>query len=87
MESLAALDLSGWTPTGDNAQLPELRHNLRLVLDVAKADVEALAREGRSVNEKRRWAVREEQVARAEMEAGSKRKCTRATAKWIVDES
>jgi len=73
VESLSALDLSGWTPTGENAQLPELRHNLRLIVDVAKADVDALAREGRTVNEKRRWAVREEQVARAKMEEGNKR--------------
>jgi tuftelin-interacting protein 11 len=73
VESLSALDLSGWTPTGENAQLPELRHNLRLIVDVAKADVDALAREGRAVNEKRRWAVREEQVARAKMEEGNKR--------------
>lgn len=76
VESLAALDLSGWIPTGDKAQLPELRHNLRLVLDVTKADVEALAREGRSVNEKRRWAIRDEQVARSKMEEGSKREFT-----------
>lgn len=76
VESLSALDLSGWTPTGDNAQLPELRHNLRLVVDVTKGDVEALVKEGRSVNEKKRWATREEQVARAKLEDGAKRQYT-----------
>lgn len=46
-------------------QLPELRHNLRLIVDVAKGDVEALVKEGRSVHDRRRWAVREEELSRA----------------------
>ena len=64
VSSLAGLSLSAWTPTSDKTKLPELRHNLRLIVDVTKADVEGLAREGKSVNEKRRWALREEQLAK-----------------------
>jgi tuftelin-interacting protein 11 len=71
VESLSALDLSGWTPTGENAQIPELRHNLRLVVDVTKSEVEALAREGRAVNEKTRWALREQDLARRKVDEGN----------------
>lgn len=40
---------------------------------MTKGDVEALVKEGRSVNEKKRWATREEQVARAKLEDGARR--------------
>lgn len=55
-------------------QLPELRHNLRLVVDVTKGDVDALAREGKTVLERRKWAVREEQLAQERMDAAASSK-------------
>jgi tuftelin-interacting protein 11 len=70
---MSNLSLSSWTPTSDATQLPELRHNLRLIVDIAKGDVEALAREGKSVNERRKWAVREEQLARQKIDETEKR--------------
>ncbi|WVR09168.1 hypothetical protein IAU60_006230 [Kwoniella sp. DSM 27419] len=73
VQSLASLSLSTWTPTSDSTRLPELRHNLRLIVDVARGDVEGLIREGKSVNERRRWALREEQIARAKVEETEKR--------------
>ncbi|KAK6904434.1 hypothetical protein I204_06962 [Kwoniella mangroviensis CBS 8886] len=73
VQSLSSLSLSTWTPSSDNMKLPELRHNLRLIVDVAKGDVEGLIREGKSVNERRRWALREEQVSRAKGEDTDKR--------------
>ncbi|ORY26267.1 GC-rich sequence DNA-binding factor-like protein-domain-containing protein [Naematelia encephala] len=63
VQSLSSLSLSTWTPTSDKLQLPELRHNLRLIVDVSKGDVDALVKEGRTVTERRRWALREEQIA------------------------
>ena len=68
VSSLSALSLSSWIPSSDTMQLPELRHNLRLVADGAKGDVEGLAREGRRVNERRRLSIREEQIARKKVE-------------------
>lgn len=65
VESLSELSISGWTPTTDTGQLPELRHNLRLILDISKGDVGNLVKEGKSVNERRRWATREEERSRA----------------------
>lgn len=73
VQSLAGLSLSNWTPTGDDMQLPELRHNLRLVMDVSKGDVDALAREGKTVVEKRKWAVREEQLAQKRVDDATNR--------------
>lgn len=73
VSSLSNLSLSSWTPTGDATQLPELRHNLRLIVDIAKGDVEALAREGKSVQERRKWAVREEQLARQKIDETERR--------------
>lgn len=73
VSSLSALSLSSWTPTSDTMQLPELRHNLRLVAEAARGDVEGLAKEGRAVNERRKWAVREEEVARKRVEDASTR--------------
>jgi tuftelin-interacting protein 11 len=74
VQSLSGLSLSAWTPTSDKTRLPELRHNLRLIADVAKGDVEGLAREGKTVNEKRRWALREEQIARQKIDETAKRR-------------
>ncbi|KAJ9106349.1 hypothetical protein QFC21_001495 [Naganishia friedmannii] len=55
----AATASSHWTPSSDKTQLPELRHNLRLILDVTTGDVAALAKEGKGIEEKKKWAVRE----------------------------
>lgn len=65
VESLSELSISGWTPTADTGQLPELRHNLRLILDITKGDVGNLVKEGKSVNERRQWTTREEERSRA----------------------
>ncbi|KAI5454841.1 hypothetical protein NCC49_002123 [Naganishia albida] len=68
----AATASSHWTPSSDKTQLPELRHNLRLILDVAVSDVAALAREGKGIEEKKQFAAREaerlERVKRADEE-------------------
>jgi tuftelin-interacting protein 11 len=69
----AATSSSHWTPSSDKTQLPELRHNLRLILDVAVSDVAALAREGKGIEETKRFAQREaerlERVKRADEES------------------
>lgn len=68
VESLSELSISGWTPTSDVGQLPELRHNLRLILDITKGDVGNLVKEGKSVDERRRWTIREEERFRAKQD-------------------
>lgn len=71
VESISELSLSGWTPTLDATQLPELRHNLRLVVDVTRGDVSNLVREGKAINERRRWSTRDEERSRQRAEESS----------------
>lgn len=71
VSSLADLSLSAraateWTPTGEKMQLPELRHNLRLILESTKGDVQALIKEGQAVRMRREWAKRETQRLKKE---------------------
>ncbi|OXH30890.1 tuftelin-interacting protein 11 [Cryptococcus neoformans] len=71
VQSLSSLSLSTWTPSSDSTRLPELRHNLHLIVEAAKQDVSGLVREGKKVNERRRWALREEEISRAKAEEAS----------------
>ncbi|BEI91734.1 uncharacterized protein CcaverHIS019_0405540 [Cutaneotrichosporon cavernicola] len=64
VESISELSLSSWTPSTDVTQLPELRHNLRLVVDVTRGEVNSLVKEGKAVNERRRWTLRDEERSR-----------------------
>lgn len=71
----AATSSSHWTPSSDKTQLPELRHNLRLILDVATSDVAALAKEGKGIEEKKKWAVREAERLERVKKADEESKC------------
>ncbi|KIR70204.1 tuftelin-interacting protein 11 [Cryptococcus deuterogattii CA1014] len=71
VQSLSSLSLSTWTPSSDSTRLPELRHNLHLIVDAAKQDVSGLVKEGKKVHERRRWALREEEISRAKAEEAS----------------
>lgn len=71
VQSLSSLSLSTWTPSSDSTRLPELRHNLRLIVDAAKQDVSGLVKEGKKVHERRRWALREEEISRTKAEEAS----------------
>ncbi|BEJ14771.1 hypothetical protein CspHIS471_0405380 [Cutaneotrichosporon sp. HIS471] len=64
VQSISELSLSSWTPSTDVTQLPELRHNLGLVVDVTRGEVNSLVKEGKAVNERRRWALRDEDRSR-----------------------
>lgn len=62
---LSAASLSGAAhihdvPTSDGTRLPELRHNLAIILDGTKGDLDNLAREGVNVNNRRTYMKREE---------------------------
>ncbi|KIR37793.1 tuftelin-interacting protein 11 [Cryptococcus deuterogattii 99/473] len=71
VQSLSSLSLSTWTPSSDSTRLAELRHNLHLIVDAAKQDVSGLVKEGKKVHERRRWALREEEISRAKAEEAS----------------
>jgi tuftelin-interacting protein 11 len=80
VESIADLSLSGWTPSTDATQLPELRHNLRLVVDVTRGEVNSLVKEGKAVNERRRWTMRDEERSRHKADESTKGNCNAQTA-------
>lgn len=59
VSSLAALSAS-WTPSTDAMRIPEIRHNLRLMVDMTRQDVLGLAKEGQSLEMKKGKCAKEE---------------------------
>ncbi|KAG8717170.1 hypothetical protein FRC08_008049 [Ceratobasidium sp. 394] len=57
-------DISGWAPTSEPTRLVEIRHNIRMIADLAKGDLDGLAREARALNERKRWVEDEEKRLR-----------------------
>ncbi|KAG8999433.1 hypothetical protein FRB94_006174 [Tulasnella sp. JGI-2019a] len=58
--SLTELSASPWGATNDPTRLPELRHNLRLIVDLAKGELDGLAREAKALQERKKWIHDEE---------------------------
>ncbi|KAG8969569.1 hypothetical protein FRC03_002008 [Tulasnella sp. 419] len=58
--SLSQASASPWGATNDPTRLPELRHNLRLVVDMAKSDLDGLAREAKSVRDHKKFILEED---------------------------
>jgi len=63
-QSLAALPAFG-AGSADPTRLPELRHNLALLTSTLSASLAHMAREGKDVQEKRRYLAQEEARVRA----------------------
>ncbi|CCM06199.1 uncharacterized protein FIBRA_08442 [Fibroporia radiculosa] len=66
--SLADVSLASWTPTADPMRLPEVRHNLRLITEACKNDLDGLAREARSIEERKKWILMEDARLRKRVE-------------------
>jgi tuftelin-interacting protein 11 len=60
VSSLADISLNSWTPTGDLTRIPEMRHNIRLISDACKNDLDGLAREARALHERRKFVTNED---------------------------
>jgi len=60
VSSLAELSLASWTPSTDPTKIPEVRHNLRLITDACKGDLDGLAREAKTLEERKNWLVSED---------------------------
>jgi tuftelin-interacting protein 11 len=52
--------MTSWTPSTDPTRIPELRHNLRLILDGCKSDLDGLAREAKALEQRKKWLVDED---------------------------
>ncbi|KAL5512900.1 hypothetical protein ACEPAH_3298 [Sanghuangporus vaninii] len=68
VSSLADVSLASWTPSTDPMRLPEIRHNLRLITEACKVDLEGLAREAKALEERRKWIAAEDPRLRRKVE-------------------
>ncbi|KAF8587943.1 TFP11-domain-containing protein [Ramaria rubella] len=59
VSSLADIASASWTPSTDSMRIPEVRHNLQLIVDAAKSDLDGLTREARALEERKKWVHNE----------------------------
>lgn len=64
-------------PTSDTTRLPELRHNVRLIAEGAKSELDHLAKEGIIVSQKQQTIKEEQKSAKAVLDMEVKRVCSR----------
>lgn len=78
VSSIAQALSSHPVPSSDSTLWPELRHNLRLISDNAKQTLDALAKDGAGIHDRRRWVKREleEATRRTHREAAEIEKLT-----------
>jgi tuftelin-interacting protein 11 len=73
ISSLSQISSAGasWTPSSESTRIPEIRHNLRLLVEMTQRDLQGLAREGKLVAEKKRQGKEEEKrtISRVKEEA------------------
>jgi tuftelin-interacting protein 11 len=72
--SLADVSLSSWTPTSDSTRIPEVRHNLRLIVESSKGDLDGLAREARALEERKKWIRQEDARLQVKIKDEAERK-------------
>lgn len=61
VSSLAEVsNAASWTPSTDPTRIPEIRHNVRLIVEMAASDVRGLAKEGKALQERRKYVEAED---------------------------
>ncbi|TFK75000.1 TFP11-domain-containing protein [Pluteus cervinus] len=68
VSSLADVSLNSWAPSSDPTRIPEVRHNIRLIAEVCKTDLDGLAREAKSLQERKKYATNEDLRLRRQVE-------------------
>ena len=74
VSSLADVSIASWTPSTDPMRLPEIRHNLRLITEACRVDLEGLAREAKALEERKKWIAAEDPRLRRKVEDEAERK-------------
>ncbi|KAF9006058.1 GC-rich sequence DNA-binding factor-like protein-domain-containing protein [Cyathus striatus] len=69
VSSLADVSLNTWSPTNDLTRIPEVRHNIQLIADSCKTDLDSLAREARALEERKKWITTEDSRLRKKVES------------------
>ncbi len=73
VSSLADVSMASWTPTTDPMRLPEIRHNLRLITESCRTDLDGLAREARALAERKKWIHAEDARLRKQVDEEAER--------------
>ncbi|KAJ7804580.1 GC-rich sequence DNA-binding factor-like protein-domain-containing protein [Mycena olivaceomarginata] len=60
VSSLADVSLNSWSPSNDPTRIPEVRHNIRLIAEACKTDLDGLAREAKALDERKKWVTHED---------------------------
>ena len=71
---MADVSLASWTPTTDPMRLPEIRHNLRLITESCRTDLDGLAKEARALEERKKWIKVEDARLRKQVDDEAERK-------------
>ena len=71
---MADVSIASWTPTADPTRLPEIRHNLRLIAESCRTDLDGLAKEARALEERMKWIRAEDARLRKRVEDEAERK-------------
>ncbi|EJD51791.1 TFP11-domain-containing protein [Auricularia subglabra TFB-10046 SS5] len=66
-ELTSLAEMASWTPSTDAMRIPEVRHNLRLIVDMCKGELDGLAREARALEERKKWVNAEDARLRKKM--------------------
>lgn len=74
VSSLAEIATASWTPSTDSMRIPEVRHNLRLIVDISKGDLDGLAREAKTLEERKKWIQNEDVRLRGKVQEEADRK-------------
>jgi len=73
VSSLADISLNAWSPSNDPTRIPEVRHNIKLITDACKSDLDGLAREAKALQERKKFIVLEDLRLRKKVEAEAER--------------
>ncbi|KAG6891177.1 hypothetical protein C0995_008429 [Termitomyces sp. Mi166 len=77
VSSFADVSLSSWSPSNDPTRIPEVRHNIRLIADACKSDLDGLAREARALHQRKKFVAEEDARLRKKVADEAERKCSR----------
>lgn len=68
VSSLADLSLNSWSPSNDPTRIPEVRHNIRLIADTCKGELNGLAREAKALQVRKEFVASEDARLRKKIE-------------------
>ena len=82
--SLADISLNAWSPSNDPTRIPEVRHNVRLIADACKSDLDGLAREAKTLQKHNKFAAVEDVRLRKKVDDEAQRKLFASLIKFQV---